>query len=158
MKQKYSIIKDDKEKKLIIKEFAELDKDMMFFLCEEIYDSNAIKAETAKGKRSLISAFRTHNLFPNDKYANEIAEAIISIYESKGDQSIDLFFDDIDMLSKRQKPLMVDDDIENESADIDDLLEEDDPEPDIDDEAEVEKVLHPRKVINDDSVDTEDEG
>lgn len=157
MKQKYSIVKNDKEKKLVIEEFAELDKDMMFLLCEETYDSKAIKAEITKGKRALISAFRTHNMFPNNKYADQIAEAIINIYESKGDQSVDLFFDDIDMLSKRQKPLMIDDEIDSDPDEIDDLLEEDAPEPEIDDEVEVDKVLQPLKAINDDSTDTEDE-
>jgi hypothetical protein len=156
MKQKYSIFKNDKEKKLIIKEFAELDKDMMFFLCEETYDTKAIKAEMAKGKRALISAIRTHNLFPNKKYADEMAEAIMSVYESKGDQSVDLLFDDIDMLSKRQKPLIIDDEIENETSEIDELLEEDAPEPEIDDEGQVEKVLNPLKAISDDSADTKD--
>lgn len=158
MKQKYSIIKNDKEKKLIIKEFGELDKDMMSFLCEEAYDSKAIKAEIAKGKRALISVFRTQNMFPNNQYADEMAEAIISIYESKGDQSVDLFFDDINMLSERQKALIVDDEIESEPVEIDELLEEDAPESEIDDEDKVGKILKPLKVINDDSVDTKDEG
>lgn len=157
MKQKFSIFKNEKEQKLVIQEFGELDKDMLSFLCEETYDSNVITAEITRGKKALVSAFRTHNLFPNIKYADAIADAIMGIYESSGDQSIELFFDDLDMLSKRQKPLIIDDDLDSESAELDDLLEDDAPDPDFDDEDEVEKVLQPTKIIDDDPDDTEDE-
>ncbi len=158
MKQKFSIFKNEKEQKLIIQEFAELDKDILSFLCEETYDSNVITAEIPRGKKALISAFRTHNLFPNSKYADAIADAIMGIYESSGDQSVELLFDDLDMLSKRQKPLLIDDDLDSESAELDDLLEDDAPDPDFDDEDEVDKVLQPIKVIDDDpDDDTEDE-
>jgi hypothetical protein len=37
MKQKYEILKDEDNKRLIIREYAELDKDVMSLLCEESY-------------------------------------------------------------------------------------------------------------------------
>ncbi|MCK7511232.1 MAG: hypothetical protein MZV70_49000 [Desulfobacterales bacterium] len=49
MKQKYEILRDDDNKRLIIREFAELDKDTMSLLCEESYDKKAIKSAIGHG-------------------------------------------------------------------------------------------------------------
>ncbi|MCK7503842.1 MAG: hypothetical protein MZV70_06840 [Desulfobacterales bacterium] len=43
MKQKYEILRDEDSKRLIIREYAELDKDVMSLLCEESYDRKAVK-------------------------------------------------------------------------------------------------------------------
>ena len=64
MKQKYTIIKDSTNKQLIIREFAELDKEILSLLCEETYEQKAILAAIKKGKDNLISALRTKNLYP----------------------------------------------------------------------------------------------
>ena len=48
MKQKYLISKEDDQKKLIIKEFAELDKEMLSLLCQEEYDYKMIKSAISK--------------------------------------------------------------------------------------------------------------
>jgi hypothetical protein len=64
MKQKYTIIKDSKNKQLIVREFAELDKEILSLLCEETYEQKVILAAIKKGKEDLISALRTNNLYP----------------------------------------------------------------------------------------------
>ena len=52
MKQKYTIMISDDNSKLVIHEFAELDKDVMSLLCEESYDFKTIKSAIKNGKET----------------------------------------------------------------------------------------------------------
>ena len=54
MKQKYVILRSENNTELTIKEYAELDKDVMSLLCEETYDNNRIEA-AMKEKTSTFS-------------------------------------------------------------------------------------------------------
>ena len=125
MKQKYLISKEDDQKKLIIKEFAELDKEMLSLLCEEEYDNKIIKSAISKGKEALISELRTNNMYPPSVYAEKIAQAVIDIFDSKESQSIELSFNDIDLLIKEQEPSEDIDKIESIAEDIDELIGDD---------------------------------
>lgn len=125
MKQKYLIMKNNEKDEMIIRELGALEKETYSLLCEEKYDSKKIESAISEGKTNLISILRTQNLFPIGIVAEKIAEAIINMYTSENDQSVELFFDDVDLLTtKRKKPKIVDD-IESEPAEIDDLLEDD---------------------------------
>ena len=125
MKQKYLILNNDDQKELIIREFADLkDKKLLLLLGEEKYDVKAIKSVINKGKKALISVLRTENLYPPSLYADKIAESVISMSREKK-QSIELLFDDIDLLAKDKKELAPFRDIEKESSEIDELLEDD---------------------------------
>ena len=125
MKQKYLISKEDDQKKLIIKEFAELDKEMLSLLCEEEYDNKIIKSAISKGKEALISELRTNNMYPPSVYAEKIAQAVIDIFNSKDSQSIELSFNDVDLLIKEQAPSEDTDEIESIADDIDELIGDD---------------------------------
>ncbi len=104
MKQKYLILKNDEKNELTIQEFAELEKrDEYTLLCEETYNAGTIAAAISKGKKTLISILRTINLYPPSLYAAKIAESVMNLYKSTSDQSIALFFDDRDFLSKDRK-------------------------------------------------------
>jgi hypothetical protein len=127
MKQKYQILKETDQKKLVIKEFAELDKEMLSLLCEEEYDIKVIKAAISKGKEALISELRTNNMYPPSVYAEKIAQAVIDIFDSKGNQSAEIAFNDVDLLIKEQTLSEDLDDAENVVDDIDQLIS-DDPE------------------------------
>jgi hypothetical protein len=59
MKQKYLILKNDEKTKLIIREFAELDKEIFTFLCEETFDDESVTSAIAIGKDALIATLRT---------------------------------------------------------------------------------------------------
>jgi len=104
MKQKYLILKNDEKTRLIIREFAELDKDMFTFLCEETFDDESVKSAIAIGEDALIATLRTKNLFPIGVYAKELASAVTKMYESGNDQSVELIFDDHDLVA-RTEPL-----------------------------------------------------
>ena len=141
MKQKYLISKEDDQKKLIIKEFAELDKEMLSLLCEEEYDNKIIKSAILKGKEALISELRTNNMYPPGVYAEKIAQAVIDIFGSKDSQSIELSFNDVDLLIKEQAPS---EDIDETESVVDDDVDEligDDLEENIGDKNAVEKKI-----------------
>ena len=148
MKQKYLISKEDDQKKLIIKEFAELDKERFSLLCEEEYDNNIIKSAISKGKETLISELRTNNMYPPGVYAEKIAQAVIDIFASKESQSIELSFNDIDLLIKEQAPSEDTDEIESSADDIDELIG-DDLEEKLGDNNAVKKIKSSVKIAGD---------
>jgi hypothetical protein len=156
MKQKYLILKNDKRTKLIIREFAELDKEMFSFLCEETFDDESITSAIAIGEDALIETLRTKNLFPIGICAKKIAAAVTKMYKSGNDQSFELLFDDHDLLKKEQEEPAVEDDIEDETVEIDDLLEEDTPEPDYNDKNEIKNITYSLKIDNE-SANNEDD-
>lgn len=125
MKQKYLILKNSDKKELIIREFAELDKEKFALLCEEAYDDEAIEAAIEKGGDALISSLRTQNMYPIGDYAKKIAKAVATLYGSGDKQSVELFFNDNDLLLKNREPDTDLDNLADESSDLDELLEED---------------------------------
>lgn len=125
MKQKYLISKENDQKKLVIKEFAELDKERLSLLCEEEYDNKIIKSAISKGKEALISELRTNNMYPPGVYAEKIAQAVIDIFGSKDSQPIELSFNDVDLLIKEQEASEDIDEIESDDDDIDELIGDD---------------------------------
>ena len=157
MKQKYSILKDDKKNKLIIREYAELDKEILSLLCEEIYDNESIETAIAKGKETLISTLRTKALFPISIYAEKIAEAVINMYEHDNDQSVELFFNDRDILAKDRRAPVVEVEVESDPAEIDELLEGDISDSDLDDDSEIKNITRPIKVDDEEPNNIEDE-
>ena len=111
MRQKYVISRDRDKDKLKIREYAVIDKNLkkvassmlhkgsFSFLCEETYESEIIQKSISKGIRALIAILRTHNLFPIEPYAVKIAESVMGLYDSAEDGPVELFFDDIDLVS-----------------------------------------------------------
>jgi hypothetical protein len=156
MKQKYLILKNDEKTRLIIREFAELDKEIFSFLCEETFDHESVTSAIAIGEDALIATLRTKNLFPIGIYAKEIAAAVTEMYESGSDQSVELVFDDHDLMKKEQEDPAAEDDIEDEVVEIDELLEEDTPLPDYDDKNEIENITYSLKIDNN-STDSKDD-
>ena len=126
MKQKYLISKENDQNKLIIKEFAELNKERLSLLCEEEYDNKIIKSAISKGKEALIFELRTNNMYPPGVYAEKIAQAVIDIFASKESQSIELSFNDIDLLIEDQEtPEDIDETESVADDDIDELIGDD---------------------------------
>ena len=110
MKQKYLITLDEKTNQLSIKEYAVLErtykysdtaaieKDNFSFLYKETYDSNVIVSAISEGKDKLISILRTQHMFPIESYIDEMAESVIELYGPEQNQSVELVFDDKDLL------------------------------------------------------------
>ena len=124
MKQKYLIINDKKNRQFKIQEYAELNKEMLSLLCEEVYDYKTIKAAVSSGKDELIAALKTNNLYPPGIYAEKIAAAVMELHKSKNKESVELFFDDINLLTKTRKSAEIDQPFEDDDADLDEILED----------------------------------
>ncbi|RZB35666.1 MAG: hypothetical protein SRB2_02963 [Desulfobacteraceae bacterium Eth-SRB2] len=110
MRQKYVISRDGAKNKLKISEYAIIDKDLkkaassmlqkgdFSFLCEETYESEIIVSSISKGMNALVEILRTHNIFPIEPYSTKIAESVMALYNSSEDGSVELFFDDVDLV------------------------------------------------------------
>ena len=158
MKQKYTILKDNNNKQLIIREFAELDKEILSLLCEETYEQKVILAAIKSGKENLISTLRTNNLYPPGIYAKKIADAVIALYATRGKESEELFFDDLELLSRAKKPQppAAEEPVENQDEELDELLE-DDFESDYEDENPLKKLDSSLKIADDEFGDVNEE-
>ena len=124
MKQKFVISRDSDKKELIIKEYAEIEKDRLSLVCEETYDDKVIKTAMEKSKEALYSALRTDKLYPPIFVTMNIGEAIIEVYGSKNKPSTEFVFNNIDFITKDGEKPEIEDDIEDNEDDLDDLLED----------------------------------
>jgi hypothetical protein len=111
MRQKYVISRNDAKNNLKIREYAIIDKNLnkvassmlqegsFSFLCEETYESEVIESSISKGMNALVDILRTQNIFPIEPYSTKIAESVMALYDSSEDGSVELFFDDVDLVS-----------------------------------------------------------
>jgi hypothetical protein len=157
MKQKYTILKNDEKIGIVIRAFAELDKEIFSFLCEETFEDKTVKSAIKKGQDALIQTLRTQNLFPLGIYAEKIAEAVTKMYESGDDQPVELLFNDIDLLIKEEKKPPPSDEIEEEVVGIDDLLDEDVPQEDFDEKTDIKNLPYSLKISDDDPADLDED-
>lgn len=142
MKQKYRIWKNVKGKNLHIQEYAVLSADSrkqklpglqdddFSLLCEQVYEAEEVKKASSKGKDELIFFLRNQHFFPIGVYMDLIADTVIGMYESKGEQNENLIFDDKTDLLGDSVDLGSVMEIENDKnvkseEDIDELLEDD---------------------------------
>ncbi|MBW1867672.1 MAG: hypothetical protein JRI38_08065 [Deltaproteobacteria bacterium] len=98
MKQKYIIKKDDTQNTLVIKEYAELDKEITSFMGEQEYDREDIIRGIAGGSDELVKAIRNHDFYPPQLIADKIAEKITEIYDADINEAVELLLNDVDFL------------------------------------------------------------
>lgn len=163
MKHKYTIARDSEKKRLVLKEFGELDKEMMSFLCEASYSDDEVRAAIEEGKESLISVIRTENIYPPNLYADKIADSVIMLYDRDNDtEATEITFDDLDWLTKDQEAypleeeLEEDDEMEEDSEDDINELLEDDFEEDFGEEDDI-NLDSPLKIADDENGDYDEE-
>jgi len=105
MKQKFIIKNNNINSDLSIKEYANLDREnrtkfkeseqeIFSLVCEETYDNELIMGAIKKGKKSLVSAIRTRNMYPILIHAEKIAASVIKLYDAENNQPVELLFDD----------------------------------------------------------------
>ena len=143
MKQKYSIHKDTEKQRLVIKEYGELNKEILSLLCEEAYPEDVIKGAIGEGKEVLIRALRTRNMYPPGVFANRIADLVIALYNSEGEQSTEIMLDDKEFFEGKGIDAPEEEkDVEVDDGDIDSVLDggiEDD----------MDEVYEEKKIIKD---------
>ena len=158
MKQKYAIIRDDDQNTLVIREYAELDKEMMSLLCEQAYPQDEIKAAMQEGNQGVIRAIRTNNMYPPTAFAFSIAEAVCALLEEGGNQSAELFFDDKDLFLRADEVPEEDEEEDvDEDVDVDDLLEDEETiDNDFEDEGVLKDLKSSLKVADESNTDSDD--
>jgi hypothetical protein len=157
MKQKYSIHKDTEKQRLVIKEYGELNKEILSLLCEESYAQDVVQAAIKAGKEALVRVLRTRNMYPPGVFANSIADLVIALYGSEGEQSTEIMLDDKEFFESNEvEAATVEEDVESDEEDIDSVLEDD-----IDEVYEEKKIIKDLKstlkVADDDAADTDDD-
>jgi len=142
MKQKYHLSKDMKEKTLLIQEFAvlsanagkqkypEIQGDDYSLLCEQTYNAKEVKSASSTGKDDLIMLLRNQHFFPIGTYMEKIAEVVMGMYASKGEQQEELVFDDkavlVESIEAQAKITEIKDDSKQAPAEnIDTLIADD---------------------------------
>ena len=128
---------------------------MLSLLCEEAYDYKTIKVALSAGSETLISALRTPNLYPPGIYAEKIASAVAELFKSKDQDSVELFFDDANLLAKNRGAAKVIEQLEDEPDDIDETLEDDFEDP-FDDKENLNKIDSPIKAAGDEFSESDD--
>ena len=121
----------------------------------QLNDYKTIKSAVSSGKDALISTLRTNNLYPPGIYAEKIAYAIVQLHKSKDKESVELFFDDINLLAKKRKSSAITEQIDDDSADLDEMLE-DDLDSNFPEKNGLKKIESSLKIEDDDYVDIND--
>ncbi len=115
MRQKFMLSKDGAKSTLKISEWAIIDRELkkanapsikkrdFSLIGEETYDQKAVLHSISIGREAVIGILRTNNLFPIKPYANKIAETVMTLYDSSDESPVELFFDDVDLLSVNEK-------------------------------------------------------
>ncbi len=157
MKQKYALIRDNDNKTLVIREYAELDKEMMSLLCEESYSQQELAEALTKGTEALLAVIRTNNLYPPSIYALPIADAIKEMFQDEEKLSAELVFDDKDLFIKEAEILEEEtEEVAEEAVDVDELLEEDELSDDFDEKTVINNIKTSIKVADDEPGDLDE--
>ena len=110
MIQKYIISRDEKNDALVIEEYAILGRVMrsaenyniytgkFSLINSEKFDSKKIRAAIIRNRNAIISSIRTENHYPIGRYADVLADSISKLYEPEIGQTVELIFDDQDLL------------------------------------------------------------
>lgn len=156
MKHKYLIERNTEQKQITIKEYAELDKEILSFLCQEIYAEEKIAAAISKGKETLIAALRTPNMYPSGLFANKIAEAVLTMFGPEPIPSSEVVLDDVDFIFKQRVKRKIVEDVEEDATGIEEVPDED-IEDDFDDKPALKKINSSLKIVDDEYDDFDDD-
>ncbi|MCF8079228.1 MAG: hypothetical protein K9K88_08115 [Desulfobacterales bacterium] len=156
MRQKFIVRKNDGGQMLIVQEYAELDKDILSFICEERYPLGQIEQAMQGGREALIARLRTDNMYPPILYAQAIADLVMAQLTEGEDDRQELVFDDSNYIAKDLQAPLEESELKDEESDIDELLDED-----LEDEYDDKKIMKDFKssiqIADDDSLDVDEE-
>ena len=151
MRQKFIVQKNDDQGMLIVQEYAELDKDILSFICEERHPLEQIEHAVQGGREAVIAQLRTDNMYPPILYAQAIADLVMAQVEEGENDLQELVFDDNQYISKDLQETE-EAEVEDKDSDLDDLLDDE-----LDDEYDDKKLIKDFKssiqIADDDSLD-----
>lgn len=108
MRQKYILSKNTEAAEMTVQEYAVVDNDSyrkdkylltdadFVLLSEQSYALADVKKAIAGGKEDIIDGIRKDEFFPARLCAEKIAESVVALINSAGDQPIVLIYDDKD--------------------------------------------------------------
>lgn len=108
MRQKYILSTNEKNKEMLIQEYAVVDNDSyrkdkylltdadFVLLSEQNYAVSAIKAAMAKDKDELVDTLRIREFFPARMCAEKIADSVMELFSKTAEEPIVLIYDDKD--------------------------------------------------------------
>jgi hypothetical protein len=108
MRQKYILSKNTETKEMAIQEYAVVDNDSyrkdkylltdadFVLLSEQKYPLEEIKEKIAGDREDIIAGLRKGEFFPARTCAEKIADSIVALFDSDGDDPIVLVYDDKD--------------------------------------------------------------
>jgi hypothetical protein len=150
MKHKYIIQKNGDAGAFSIKEYAELDKGIFSFVCEENYDPKLFQGMLNKGVKPILALLRTTNFFPPNQFAERIVRSLTALLESPDQDSMELLCDDAEFITRNPKSAKGRGVIEEDAVALNDFIEEDDSlETDFDDTVNTIDVVTSIKVDTD---------
>jgi hypothetical protein len=147
MKQRFSISRDIGGEKIVIREYAELDKSIYSLLCAESYPAAEIEAALAKGADRVIALLRTDSFFPTSYFAKKLIGSLGDYFQSGSSEEVLIDADDTECISSvsRHIPMEGPDSIEDLLDVAGEEIIEDDDEP-------VGKLDAPIKIAEDETV------
>ena len=98
MKQRFSISRNTDGEKVVIKEYAELDKGMYSLLCEESYAVEAVVAALAKGPDHVITLLRTESFFPIIFFTEKLIATIDDYLQQGSTEVVKIDADDTECI------------------------------------------------------------
>ncbi len=150
MKQKFSISRNTGGDKIVIKEYAELDKGVYSLLCEESYAEKSLSATLAKGAEHVITLLRTESFFPTRFFAEKLIAVLDNYLQQGSFEAVHIDADDTECIQNRSRQVPVE-----ETGGIDDLLDVD-VEDTVEDDESVGKLDAPIKIAEDEIVEIGD--
>jgi len=128
MKHKFVFSKDTATGELLIREYAELNKDIFSPVCEITYEVNRFEKALAQGPVALMAEMRTQNFYPPTSFSEKIVLGISDMMLSGDQEMVEIYCDDADFLSKSLDGHEAFEDIdEGEDEDLDEFIDEDLP-------------------------------
>ncbi|MEW6079858.1 MAG: hypothetical protein AB1724_18770 [Thermodesulfobacteriota bacterium] len=127
MKQKYLVVKPDKNADVMISEFVELASNEFSMLSEQSYKFSDINKAWKAGTDSLIKVLRSPNFFPPHSTIEKLVGAIDELMKDPSKNSLEVVVDDVRVMNELD--VVVDEiDDETDIEDLDEILTDDDQE------------------------------
>ena len=128
MKHKYVFSKDTTTGEVMIREYAELNKEIFSPVCETVYEARQFEQALSQGPAALMAEMRTRNFYPPSSFSEKIVLGISDMISSGGQEMVEICCDDADFLAKSLDSQEVFEDIDDdEDETMENFIEEDLP-------------------------------
>jgi hypothetical protein len=128
MKHKYVFSKDTTTGEVLIREYAELNKEIFSPVCETVYEAKQFEEALSQGPAALMAEMRTRNFYPPSSFSEKIVLGISDMISSGDQEMVEIYCDDADFLTKSLDSQEVFEDIEeDENETLENFIDEDLP-------------------------------